>query len=100
MQDESAVTNTAKLNKKDGEINWDDDFAKIDRQIRALNPWPGTYTMLGEKRLKIIEAKKLGNKLELVTVQLEGKNPAVWADFVRGHQGELTATSWYGKITK
>jgi methionyl-tRNA formyltransferase len=100
VQDEELVIKTVKLSKSDGEINWSDDVTKIDRQIRALNPWPGTFTWVGGKRLKILEAKKTGDVLTLKTVQLEGKSPAVWSDFVRGHKEELTNEAWYGKITK
>jgi len=100
IQDEELVTKTVKLSKSDGEINWSDDVAKIDRQIRALNPWPGTFTWLSGKRLKILEAQKTGESLTLKAVQIEGKNPVAWADFKRGHKEELTKEAWYGKITK
>ncbi|MBX2833945.1 MAG: methionyl-tRNA formyltransferase [Micavibrio sp.] len=32
------------LKKEDGRIDWSQSAAEIDRQIRSLNPWPGTYT--------------------------------------------------------
>ena len=44
------------LKKEDGIIAWDHYAPEIDRQIRALNPWPGTVTHNGTKRLKILEA--------------------------------------------
>jgi len=51
----------------------------IHRMIRALQPWPGTWTMLPNgKRLKIIQTELSKNQpqtLRLVHVQLEGKNP-------------------------
>lgn len=31
------------LKKEDGKIDWNKTAAEIDRQIRALNPWPGTF---------------------------------------------------------
>lgn len=100
IQDEQAVTRTKKLSKEDGEINWDQNCLLIDRQIRALNPWPGTYTWLSGKRLKILEAYCSRHKLILKTVQLEGKKPAKWSDFIRGHSQELTEEAWYSKITE
>lgn len=32
------------LQKSDGHIDWTRPAVEIDRQIRALNPWPGTFT--------------------------------------------------------
>lgn len=98
-QDNSVATATHKLSKEMGEIDWTQSVSSIDRQIRALNPWPGTYTFLGEKRLKVLSAKIIENKLELMTVQLEGKKPISWSEFVRGYQKELKNCSWYGKIS-
>lgn len=97
-QDPEAVTKTTKLTKEMGEINWSKSAAEIDRQIRALNPWPGTYTFLEGKRLKIIQARVQDNKLELQTVQLEGKTPANWQDFKRGYANQLTKTTWFSTI--
>jgi methionyl-tRNA formyltransferase len=52
-QPEEGVTYAAKLARDDGLIDWTRPTAEIDRQIRALNPWPGTFTHLGEEVLKI-----------------------------------------------
>lgn len=93
------ATMTRKLTKEMGEINWDNSVEAIDRQIRALNPWPGTYTWLDGKRLKILAANINGEKLALETVQLEGKNTAPWADFARGYANQLTKASWFSKIS-
>jgi len=42
-QDDSQSTYAPLLTKEDGHINWSQTAAQIDRQISALNPWPGTY---------------------------------------------------------
>lgn len=55
-QDDRFSTYAPMLKKEDGKIAWDNYATEIDRQIRALNPWPGTFTMNGDKRLKILEA--------------------------------------------
>ena len=52
-QPEAGVTYAAKLTREDGLIDWTRPTAELDRQIRALNPWPGTYTHLGADVLKI-----------------------------------------------
>jgi methionyl-tRNA formyltransferase len=98
LQDPAAVTGTKKLTKEMGELNWEDSIDVLDRKIRALNPWPGTFTWLGKARLKILSAEIKDSRLLPVTVQLEGKKPAAWADFARGRNQELTKQAWYSKI--
>lgn len=56
-QDEDRVSFCKKINKEDGKIEWEImDASKIERLIRALKPWPGTYTFFGDKRMKILDA--------------------------------------------
>jgi methionyl-tRNA formyltransferase len=52
-QPSEGVTHAGKLTRDDGRIDWRRDAAAIDRQIRALNPWPGTFTTLDGDTLKI-----------------------------------------------
>ena len=52
-QPEDGVTYAPKLTREDGRIDWARPTDELDRQIRALNPWPGTYTHLGDEMLKI-----------------------------------------------
>ena len=83
------------LKKEDGLIDFkNSSVEKIKNQIRALDPWPGTYCFLNNQRLKIfeIEALKrflapgetsidhghlavgtLDGAIRLQSVQLEGK---------------------------
>ena len=84
-QDESKATYTKILKKEDGRIDWQKTPEEIERQIRALNPWPGTYTVYNGKRLKILKAEVLKGKLIIKEVQLEGKKPMSFEDFLRGH---------------
>jgi len=86
LQDESKASYTKILTKEDGLINWRDPIEKIERQIRAFNPWPGAYTIYRGKMLKILEADIVNNQLILKKVQLEGKKPMRFEDFLRGHQ--------------
>lgn len=48
-QDNEKSTYAPLLTKEDGRIDWTQSASEIDRQIRALNPWPGTYTQDGFK---------------------------------------------------
>lgn len=44
------------LKKSDGEIDWSMSAGEIERQIRALNPWPGVVSNIKDVRFKILEA--------------------------------------------
>jgi len=101
-QDERKATYVKTLTREDGEINWKKSPQEIDRQIRALNPWPGTYMYwerdvlriinlkkkVHEKkriRLKILKARMENGELVIEEVQLEGKKPMAFDDFMRGY---------------
>lgn len=43
-QDEKRATYAKILKKDDGKINWKKSAEEIERQIRAFDPWPGTFT--------------------------------------------------------
>jgi len=110
-QTESLATFTKILEKKDGRIDWSQPAEKIERKIRALNPWPGTFTNIESKTLKILKAevlqkkekpgkvfqseKKLAvgcgeNSLILKEVQLEGKKSVLGDNFLHGHQNIIS----------
>lgn len=54
-QDEKNVTYAPKILKSEGLISWESDSEYILRHVRAFKPWPGSYTFLHNKRLKIIQ---------------------------------------------
>ncbi len=56
-QDESQATYARKLTKEDGRIDWSKPAIEIERQIRAMNPWPGAFTTLGDTPVKIWKAE-------------------------------------------
>ena len=55
-QPEEGVTYAAKLDRAEGQIDWNLPAADLDRKVRALNPWPGTTFMLRGERIKLLEA--------------------------------------------
>jgi len=66
----------------------------IIRAIRALSDWPGVWTNISlnkesAKRLKILKAHVDGGKLILDTVQLEGKKPVPFSQFVSAYPSVL-----------
>ena len=56
-QDSSRATYAPPLKKADGRIDWGQSAARIERLIRAMNPWPGAFTTVEGKMLKIYSAK-------------------------------------------
>jgi methionyl-tRNA formyltransferase len=92
-----------KLSREDGRIDWHRDAAALDRQVRALNPWPGTFTMLNGTVLKVLVAEPAAGEgppgtvlddallvacgagaLRLVRVQAPGRSAMDAAAFLRG----------------
>jgi methionyl-tRNA formyltransferase len=56
-QDDSAATYAPKIQTADAEILWSRPAAEIDRVIRAYNPVPGAWFMLGDSRIKCWRAR-------------------------------------------
>ena len=56
-QDNDLATFAPILSKKDGEIDWGGSAETIFNRIRAMNPWPGTYTFFKKERLVIHSAR-------------------------------------------
>lgn len=53
---EGESTYVRKLTKESGRIDWSMSAADIHRQIRALNPWPGTFMEYNGEIIKVLEA--------------------------------------------
>ena len=89
-QDEGKVTYTKMLKKEDGfiDITNPPDKEKASRMIRAFYPWPGVWTKA------FINSKELIIKLlPEQTVQVEGKKPQSFKDFINGYkEGEEILT--------
>ena len=55
VQDDALSTYAPLLKKEDGKIDWSAPASEVDAQVRALNPWPGTYTVTATgQRLKVL----------------------------------------------
>ncbi|MFU8794066.1 MAG: methionyl-tRNA formyltransferase [Dethiobacteria bacterium] len=55
-QDPALVTYAPPLDQSDEKLNWNNSALEIYNRIRGLNPWPGAYTSLRGKRLKVWQA--------------------------------------------
>lgn len=56
-QDERQSNYAAKISKQEALIDWSKPAAVLDRQIRAFNPFPAAYTLLGDLRIKVWQAE-------------------------------------------
>ena len=110
-QPEVGITYADKIAAKDTLIHWQQPATEIDRCIRALAPFPGAYTSLATRRIKVFQAAVRSHSysleayppgtvsfrdqhtleiacgaewLELKELQLEGKQRLPVADFLRG----------------
>ena len=101
-QPEDGVTYAAKIDKSEAKIDWSRDARAIDRQIRALSPFPGAWCMVGDERVKILRSVLVdgqgepGNHLggfrvacgtgaiEVLEAQRQGKRPMNAEEILRG----------------
>jgi methionyl-tRNA formyltransferase len=97
------VTYAAKLTRADGKLDFTRDAAALDRQVRAMVPWPGCTAMLRGEVLKILAAEPAEGEgepgaildaafnvacgdgaLRLLRVQRPGRAAVPGGDFLRG----------------
>jgi methionyl-tRNA formyltransferase len=112
-QDSSRASYAPRLSREDGEIDWGKGAGEVGNLIRGMTPWPGAFTFMEGKTLKVFGAKVIEKKagsppgiitgispqgLEVATgdgslliteVQLESKRRMPVADFLRGHRVEV-----------
>ena len=103
-QPAEGVTYAPKLGRADGRLDWTGEAAALVRRVRALNPWPGTFAMLGDTPLKVLAARPEPGSgapgevldaallvaagtgaLRLLRVQAPGRAALDAAAFLRGH---------------
>lgn len=76
-QGETTTAYARMLDKKLGNIDWNNGAEEIERLIRGLNPWPSAYTMWEDKVMKIWEAEVVEGREEsepgtIVKVEKDG----------------------------
>ncbi|MHB9034733.1 MAG: methionyl-tRNA formyltransferase, partial [Anaerolineae bacterium] len=109
-QDNSLATQAPPLTHEQGRLDFSLAGAALERQVRALNPWPGAWTTFGGQQLKVLQTAvvdsaastsppgtvvALGSQvavvsceglLILLTVQLAGKRALPAEEFMRGRR--------------
>lgn len=59
-QDDKLSTYAKMLSKKEGHLDFSQSPQRLERTIRAFDPWPGSYGYLGEKMMKLWKAEVPG----------------------------------------
>ena len=63
-QDNDAASYASMLRKEMGNIDWNMPAEKIERLVRGLNSWPGAYTFMNGKMLKIWASEVTGREAQ------------------------------------
>ena len=105
-QDHSNATYASKIQKTEGQINWDENAEKIIGKINGLYPSPGAFFIFNGERYKILKAQVgraqgtpgsvLSDNLEIACgnnqsiiikeIQRQGKRPQNIGEFILGSQ--------------
>jgi len=109
-QSDADATCAPLLKKEDGLVVWENDAAGIANRVRGMTPWPGCFTWLNGRMLKIHRARAIDRQppvapgqvvsvsrlgIEVATgrgsllisqVQIEGKRKMAADEFIRGHR--------------
>jgi methionyl-tRNA formyltransferase len=102
-QPAEGATYAPRLTRADGRIDWTLPAARIERQTRAFDPWPGAFSNFGAEVLKVLEAEVVPGSgqpglvlntaltvacgegaLKITRLQRAGRAPVTAADFLRG----------------
>jgi methionyl-tRNA formyltransferase len=105
-QPENGATYAHKLTRDEGRLDWQCSADELDRRIRALNPWPGTWFDRDGDRIRVLAAEPIADdagkppgfvldeaptiacgagQLRLVRLQRPGKAALPAEAFLRGY---------------
>lgn len=74
-QTSALATYAPKLSKGDAHLDWSRAARHLERQVRAMHPWPGTTTVHGGTALKILPPLESVLEETLESVSTEGSVP-------------------------
>ncbi len=112
-QDNSQATYAPRLHKADGALDFSQAATRLERQVRAYDPWPGCYFLWQDRRVNVLKARAESDPapdpgkvverggepaiatsdgfLVLITVQPAGRGPMSGSEFARGARGFVGA---------
>ncbi len=112
-QNHDLATYASKITKQDSLVDFNQKAERIERQIRAMNPWPGAYTFINGVQMKLFSAEVMGEDVNdtpglikdvsnrgilvaagegdlLVTrIQMPGKKPVDVSEYIKGNKIEI-----------
>ncbi|MEO6300440.1 MAG: methionyl-tRNA formyltransferase [Paracoccaceae bacterium] len=101
-QPTDGITYAQKIDKSEARIDWTRPAFEVDRQIRALSPFPGAWCHAGTGRLKLLRSRLTTGQgtpgqilhdltvacgsgaIEITQAQREGKRPATAQELLNG----------------
>ena len=118
-QDDAQATHATLLTKEDGQVRWNDSAENIYNRYRGVMAWPGSYTVLEDKPLKLLALRPTqaqpGRPGEIIsksadgltvacgegavllqTVQPSGKPKMAAQDFANGYGVKVGSRFTYG----
>ena len=104
-QEDARATYAPKLTKDDGRLRFSRSAVELERQVRAMQPWPGAFALRSKQPFKVLRAHAVSGKappgsvildsgtvavgtsaglLRLQRIQAPGKRAMAAEDYVRG----------------
>lgn len=59
QQPREGATRAPRLGVEEARLDWSLEAGELDRRVRAFNPWPGAWSLLERKRVKIWRARPI-----------------------------------------
>ena len=88
-QPKEGVTYAAKIEKSEARIDWSQDAASIERQVRAFDPWPIAETILEGERLRIHSA---------INMPVNGDKSPLYGSIIAIHDGIMLVQCGQGAL--
>ncbi len=112
-QDNTQATLAPKIKKEEAQLDWQQPALLLERQVRAFNPWPIAFFILGDERVRVYQARVIETKkpakpgtvtaispegiqvaasdksLLIEILQFPGKKPLKVADWLNAHQSQI-----------
>lgn len=64
-QEESSATYASKIDRHMSHVKWDQSAQAVSALIRALDPWPGAFSTVGKKNIKLFSSRVMDeNRVE------------------------------------
>ncbi len=101
-QDHEAATYADRIRKEEGMINWAYTTEEIMFHLRAMTPWPGSYTFInGKKRLTLVQAEPLwGNEAVELGEPMQETEPGTVTGLKKGFGFSVRTGSGHLLVTR